>query len=139
MTDNKKSTDPGLSAAERKELRGREAKEAIVDHEEAQRALHVNRERLRGERLAREAAEGPMVAPTPELPDDTPIERVRFPRRIQDCLAAASLKTVGEVRETSDETLLSLQDVGQSSVAYLRETLGLPSCDGVRPLGKKPA
>jgi DNA-directed RNA polymerase alpha subunit len=79
------------------------------------------------------------LEPTPELPDDTPIREVRFPTRIKDALFAAGLKTVGEVRETSDETLLSLQDVGQSSVAYLRETLGLPSCDGVRPLGKKPA
>jgi hypothetical protein len=34
--------------------------------------------RERGERLAREAAGGPMVGPTPELPDDTPIERVLF-------------------------------------------------------------
>jgi hypothetical protein len=62
MSDNKKSTDPGLSAAERKELRGREGKEAIADHEEAQRALHVNRERLREERLAREAAAPPVAA-----------------------------------------------------------------------------
>ena len=58
MIDDKKSTDPGLSAAERKELRGREAKEAIADHEEARRAVHTNRERLREERLAREAAAG---------------------------------------------------------------------------------
>jgi DNA-directed RNA polymerase alpha subunit len=139
MSDDKKSTDPGLSGAERKELRGREAKEAIADHEETQRALHANHERLREERLAREASAGPMIAPAPELPDDTLIERIRFPTRIQNCLAAAGLKTVGEVRETSDEALLSLQDFGQSSVAYLREALGLPSCDGVRPLGKKPA
>ena len=51
MTDNEKSTDPGLSAAERKELRSREAKKAIADHEEVQRAFHSNRERLRAERL----------------------------------------------------------------------------------------
>ena len=38
MSDNEKSTDPGLSAAERKELRSREAKEAVADHEEAQQA-----------------------------------------------------------------------------------------------------
>jgi hypothetical protein len=43
-------------------------------------------------------------------------------------------KTVGEVREISDETLLSFQDLGTASVAHLRETLGLPSSDGVRPL-----
>jgi DNA-directed RNA polymerase alpha subunit len=138
MTGGKKSTDPGLSNAERKDLRGREAKEAIADHEEAQRALHVNRERLREDRLAREAAEGPMVAPTPELPDDTPIERVLFSTRIQNALRAAGLKTVGEVREISDEALLALPDFGKASVAHLRQTLGLPSTDGVRPLGKKP-
>ena len=40
MIDNKKSTDAGLSAAERKELREREAQEAIADHKEAQRAFH---------------------------------------------------------------------------------------------------
>jgi hypothetical protein len=39
----------------------------------------------------------------------------------------------GEVRETADETLLSFQDLGPGSGAHLRETLGLPSCDGVRP------
>jgi DNA-directed RNA polymerase alpha subunit len=139
MTDGKKSTDPGLSNADRKDLRGREAKEAIADHEAAQRAFQGNRDRLRQERLAREAAAGPMVAPTPELPDDTPIERVIFPARIQNVLQAADLKTVGEVREISDETLISLPDFGKGSLSELREKLGLPSTDGVRPMGKKPA
>lgn len=78
------------------------------------------------------------LEPTPELPDDTPIREVRFPTRIKDALFAAALKTVGEVRETSDEALLSLPDFGKVSVAHLRETLGLPSTDGVRPSGKKP-
>ena len=59
MSENEKSTDPGLSAVERKELRGREAKEAVADHEAAQQAFHENRERLREERLAREVAAGP--------------------------------------------------------------------------------
>jgi DNA-directed RNA polymerase alpha subunit len=77
-----------------------------------------------------------MLDPTPELPDDTPISDVEFPARIRNVLAAAGLKTVGEVRETSDEILLSFQDLGKASVAHLRETLGLRSCDGVRPLGK---
>ena len=53
MSENEKSTDPGLSAAERKELRGHEAKEAVADHEAAQQAFHENRQRLREERLAR--------------------------------------------------------------------------------------
>jgi DNA-directed RNA polymerase alpha subunit len=80
-----------------------------------------------------------MLDPTPELPDDTPISDVEFPARIRTVLAAAGLKTVGEVRETSDEILLSFQDLGKASVAHLRETLGLPSTDGVRPSDKKPA
>jgi DNA-directed RNA polymerase alpha subunit len=71
--------------------------------------------------------------PTPELPDDTSIDRVRLPTRIRNVLDAAGLKTVGEVREISDDTLLSFQDFGRGSVAFLRKTLGLPSCDGVRP------
>jgi DNA-directed RNA polymerase alpha subunit len=74
-----------------------------------------------------------LLDPTPELPDDTLIEDVRFATRIRNALHAAGLKTVGEVREASDTTLLSLPDLGQGSVAHLRETLGLPSTDGVRP------
>jgi DNA-directed RNA polymerase alpha subunit len=76
--------------------------------------------------------------PTPELPDNTPIDHVRLATRIRNALNAAGIKTVGEVRETSDQTLLSMQDLGKTSVSNLRETLGPPSCDGVRPFGKKP-
>jgi DNA-directed RNA polymerase alpha subunit len=133
MNGDQKSTDPGLSVAERKALRAQEAQEAIPDQKEAQKAFRENRERLREERLAREAAAGPMFYPAPELPDDTPIENVRFSTRIRNALEAAGLKTVGEVRETPDATLLTFQDLGPGSVAHLRETLGLPSCDGVRP------
>jgi Bacterial RNA polymerase, alpha chain C terminal domain len=126
MPDDEKSTDPGLSAADRKALRVREAQEAIADHEEARPAFHENRERLRKERRVREATEGPMLAPTPELPDDTPIERVLFSNRIQNVLRAADLKTVGEVREISDKTLISLPDFGRGSLSDLRKKLGLP-------------
>jgi hypothetical protein len=37
------------------------------------------------------------------------------------------MKTIGEVRETSDDTLLSLPDLGPGSVAHLRKTLGAKS------------
>jgi DNA-directed RNA polymerase alpha subunit len=74
-----------------------------------------------------------LLDPMPELPDDTPIDAVNFPTRILNVLTHAGLKTVGQVRETSDEVLISLPDFGRGSVAHLRETLGLPSCDGVRP------
>ena len=137
MKNREKSTDPGLSAAERKELRSREAKEAIADHKEGQRALHSNRERLRAERLAREAAAEPMLHPAPELPDNTPIDSVQFSTRIRTALKAAGWKTVGEIREASDATLLGLQDLGKEAVSHLRKTLGLPSKDGVRPAAPK--
>jgi DNA-directed RNA polymerase alpha subunit len=105
----------------------------------AQKAFHENRERLREERLRRETAAGPMLYPAPELPDDTLIGQVRISTRIRNALNAAGMKTIGEVRETSDDNLLSLPDLGPSSISYLRDTLGLPSTDGVRPTGKKPA
>ena len=84
MNSDAKSTDPGLSAAERKTLRSREAGEAIAEHESAQKAFHENRERLRGERLRREEAAGPMLYPAPELPDDTSVENVERPICYQD-------------------------------------------------------
>jgi len=74
-----------------------------------------------------------MRPPTPELPDDTPLDDVELPARIRTLLAAAGLKTVGDVRETSDEILLGFKDLGKVSVVHLRETLGLPSTEGVRP------
>jgi len=63
------------------------------------------------------------LEPTPELPDDTPVREVRFPTRIKDALFAAGLKTVGQVREMSDEALLSLPDFGKASVAILARRL----------------
>ena len=75
-----------------------------------------------------------MLDPTPELPDDTLISDVKLSTRIRNALTVAGLKTVGEVREASDATLLSLQDRGQGSLTQLRVTLGLPSCHGVRRL-----
>ena len=51
----------------------------------------------------------------------------------KSALFAAGLKTVGEVREMSDEDLLRLPDVGKGAVIQLRRMLGLPSTDGVRP------
>jgi hypothetical protein len=40
--------------------------------------------------------------PTPELPDNTPLECVRFSTRIRKALEFGGLKTVGEVRTASD-------------------------------------
>jgi DNA-directed RNA polymerase alpha subunit len=121
----------------RKAFRQVDATKAMTEHEQAQRAFNENRERLRTERMAREMVTGPMFYPAPELPDDTPIDKVRFSTRIRTAVTAAGWKTVGEIREASDATLLSLQDLGKGSVAHLRETLGLPSEAGVRPRGPK--
>jgi hypothetical protein len=107
MSGDEKSTGPGLSIAERKALRVQEAQEAIADHEDAQKAFHENRERLREERLARETAAGRMLYPAPEIPDDTLIDNVRFSTRVRNALSAVGWKNVGQIREASDATLLS--------------------------------
>ena len=67
-----------------------------------------------------------------QLPDETPTREVRFPARIKNALFKAGLKTVGEVREMSDEALLRLPGFGKPSVAHLRETLGPGSDRSVR-------
>ena len=58
------------------------------------------------------------LSPTPELKDDTPIDQVEFSPGVRNVLVVAGLKTVGEVRETLDEILLSFQDLGKASVAH---------------------
>jgi hypothetical protein len=107
------SSDPGLSAAKRRALRGREAKEAIADHEEAQRAFHGNRERLREERLAREAACGAnALSFTKAVGRHAHRKRPIFyedPERANH----RGLENVGQIREASDTTLLNLQDLGK--------------------------
>jgi DNA-directed RNA polymerase alpha subunit len=125
MSGIRKSTDSGLSNAERKTLRATEAQEAISDHNDARKAFHENRERLRQARLERENAAGPMPYPAPEIPDDTLVARIHFSTRIRNALTAGGLKTAGEIREASDATLLSLQDLGAVTVRHLRERLGL--------------
>jgi len=80
-----------------------------------------------------------LLAPTPELPDDTPINRVKLPSRILKALLTEGIKTIGELRETADETLLTFQDLRKGSVAHLRERLGLSSIGGEGPTRKGPA
>jgi hypothetical protein len=41
-----------------------------------------------------------MFDPSPERPDDTLIEMVRFPTLMREALANAGLKTIGDIRET---------------------------------------
>ena len=73
-----------------------------------------------------------MIDPSPELPDDVLIRDVELPSKVRDALTAAGLRTVGEVRDAPDNTILRIQDLSESSLALLRKTLGLPSSIGVR-------
>jgi DNA-directed RNA polymerase alpha subunit len=73
-----------------------------------------------------------MIDPSPELPDHTSIARVDLPSKVRHALTSAGLRTVGKIRETPDTEILRIQDLGESSLALLRKSLGLPSSLGVR-------
>ena len=96
MIDDKKSTDPGLSAAERKTLRSRETEEAIAEHESAQKAFHANRSAT-GRTSSAGGGRWPLLYPAPELPDDIPLETSDFSTRVRNALTTGGLKTVGEI------------------------------------------
>jgi hypothetical protein len=86
MNDQKKPGS-GSSQAERRAFRDLEAREAMAEHGRTRTAFHDNRERLRSERLAREAADpagGKLVMPTPQLPDETPIDKLRLTTRMRE-------------------------------------------------------
>jgi DNA-directed RNA polymerase alpha subunit len=65
-----------------------------------------------------------MFDPVPNLPDDTLIEMVRFSPIIRKSLNVAGFKTIGEIREMSDDELRTMRGVGTDLLAYLRRTLG---------------
>ena len=62
--------------------------------------------------------------PDPDLPDHVSIDKVQLPPRVKRALVAAGLKTVGDVRKTSDLVLLSIQNLGKKTVPRLRSELG---------------
>jgi hypothetical protein len=94
MSGVRKSTDAGLTIAERKSLRASEAQEALSDHDDAEKAFHDNRERLRAAGLAREAVAGPMLSPALGLPDETPILRHASQTRSMGRASKQSAKSV---------------------------------------------
>lgn len=73
-----------------------------------------------------------MIDPVPELPDDTLIAHLKLPPIVQQALATADLRTVGEVREAPDAKILRIPELGESLLPLLRQILGLPSSIGVR-------
>ena len=67
-----------------------------------------------------------LLAPTPDLPDDTEIKDVQLPITIGLVLKNAGIRTVGEIRKTPDADL---------QVSALRTgTCRLPSEDAGRPI-----
>ena len=62
--------------------------------------------------------------PSPMLADDTRLDDVDLPTRIHKALTLNGIKTVGELRKTREATLLTFQDFGHRSIAYVREYLG---------------
>ena len=61
----------------------------------------------------------------PDLPDDTLVEMVRLPTRIRNAVKFAGLKTIGDIRETTDEAFASIPDLGPGSVKWIRAQLGV--------------
>ena len=45
----------------------------------------------------------------PDLPNDTLVEMVRLPTRIRNAVKFAGLKTIGDLRETTDEKTIASQ------------------------------
>jgi len=60
----------------------------------------------------------------PNVPDDTLLETVRLPTRIRNAVNYAGIKTVGELRETTDESLVSIPNLGNGSIKWLRKRVG---------------
>jgi DNA-directed RNA polymerase alpha subunit len=73
--------------------------------------------------------------PDPNLPDGVSIDQVRLRPSTKRALVAAGLKTVGDVRKTSDAVLLSIQNLGRRSVKRLRNELGRRVTRSVSPDG----
>jgi DNA-directed RNA polymerase alpha subunit len=68
-----------------------------------------------------------LLDPTPDLLDNTKIEQIRWPTRILTVLRNAGIKTVGEIRETSDANILRFHRGGPGVVVFLRRALGRPT------------
>ena len=64
-----------------------------------------------------------MFDPGPDLPNDTLVEMVRLPTRIRNAVKFAGLKTIGDLRETTDEAFASIPNLGPGSVKWLRAQL----------------
>jgi hypothetical protein len=110
------ATDPlGLTNAERKSLRERKSREAMSTTITPRKPSTITGNTC-GRRgwLGRSWLVRCYTLPW-GLPDDRPIDKVRFSTRITNALNAAGVKTVGEIRQASDATLRSFQDWSEFS------------------------
>jgi len=78
-----------------------------------------------------------MFDPTPDLPDDTLIEMVRFPTVVRNALRTAGVKRISEIRAMSDGELRRLRLIGKANVAYLRKMLGSSPSDSPPTIQKR--
>lgn len=70
---------------------------------------------------------GPKLKPklSVDPQNNTLLNNVDLPTRIHRVLAFYGVRTVGELRETPEAMLLTFQDLGAQSVAYIRENVHL--------------
>ena len=59
-------------------------------------------------------------APAYLIGDETPIEEIGLPSRVENCVLNANLKTVGDVRKTKDCEFLKCRNFGRGSLRILR-------------------
>ena len=67
-----------------------------------------------------------LLAPSPNLPDDTEIRDVELPTVIKHAVLSAGLRTIGEVRKIPDAKLVRFRQLGRTRVTFLRKALGGP-------------
>jgi DNA-directed RNA polymerase alpha subunit len=67
-----------------------------------------------------------LLAPSPNLPDDTEIRDVELPTVIKHALKSAGLRTIGEIRRVPDARLVRFRQIGRTRVTFLRKALGRP-------------
>jgi hypothetical protein len=64
-----------------------------------------------------------LLHPSSAISDDVPIEQIRLPWNMRRALSEAGLKTVGDVRKATIETMLRLR-LRRGTADYIRATLG---------------
>ena len=124
MNNEESPNDTRLTLATKTAVRTQEGRNSGGDHDAAPSARHSHRAGLQQQRLEREAVGISRCRPSIDLPSTTLIRDVELSTRLRNVFTAAGFATVGEIRETSNANLLSLPDLGKTSVAWLRKYLG---------------